>query len=104
MRKVILFIAISLDGYIADKNGKVDWLQGQGDDGENIDSYAEFIKDVDTAIMGWNTYHQIVTELSPDEWVYDALTTYVVTHRAHESTENIKFVNEDLAGLIDRLR
>lgn len=104
MRKVILFIAISLDGYIADKNGKVDWLQCQGDDGENIDSYAEFIKDVDTAIMGWNTYHQIVTELSPDEWVYDALTTYVVTHRAHESTENIKFVNEDLAGLIDRLR
>ena len=63
MRKVILFIAISLDGYIADKNGKVDWLQGQGDDGENIDSYAEFIKDVDTAIMGsgWQTTPTLIS-------------------------------------------
>lgn len=57
MRKVILFIAISLDGYIADANGSVDWLSGQGDDSENIDTYSEFIKDIDTAIMGWNTYH-----------------------------------------------
>lgn len=104
MKKVILFIAMSLDGYIADKNGNVDWLQDQGGESEDIDSYSEFIKDVDTVIMGWNTYNQIVTELSPDEWVYSALTTYVVTHREHESTENIRFVNEDLAGLIDRLR
>ena len=80
MRKVILFIAMSLDGYIADNNGNVDWLLGHGNDSENIDIYSEFIQGVDTILMGWNTYHQITTDLSPTEWIYADLTTYVITH------------------------
>lgn len=67
MRKVILFIAASLDGYIADNNGRVDWIVGQSSSEENIDTYSIFIKDVDTVVMGWNTYYQIITELSPSE-------------------------------------
>ena len=59
MRKVVLFIAMSLDGYIADDNGNVDWLNGQGNDSENIDVYSEFIKGIDTILMGWNTYYQV---------------------------------------------
>ena len=79
MKKICLFIAMSLDGYIADSKGSVEWLTGQGNDEDNIDSYSEFVKDKDTVVMGWNTYHQIVTELSPEDWVYDDFTTYVVT-------------------------
>lgn len=104
MRKVVLFIAMSLDGYIADCDGGVAWLEGQGQDDENIDTYAEFVKSVDTVIMGWNTYHQIVTELSPNEWVYDDLTTYVVTHRKETSSDKIRFVDMNPVALINQLK
>lgn len=104
MRKVTLYIAMSLDGYIADKYGKVDWLHGHGNDGDNMDAYSDFIKDVDTVIMGWNTYHQITTELSPNEWVYEQLTSYIITHRALPSTDNIKFVSDDPCGIVKRLK
>ncbi len=104
MRKVTLFIAMSLDGYIADYQGKVDWLEGQGDDTETIDSYSAFVKEIDTIVMGWNTYHQIVTELSPDEWIYNEFTTYVITHRECISSEKINFIDTDPVELVKRLR
>lgn len=104
MRKVVLFIAMSLDGYIADQDGKVDWLGGQDANEETFDSYGAFIKDVDTVIMGWNTYHQIVTELSPSEWVYAGLTSHVITHRELPSTEEILFTQSSPCDLVEALR
>lgn len=104
MRKVVLFIAMSLDGYIADAYGKVDWLEGQNRDEENMDTYSMFIKDVDTVLMGWNTYHQIVTELSPDEWVYDGLTVYVITHRELSSTDTIIFTGKNPCDIVTELK
>lgn len=104
MRKVVLFIAMSLDGYIADEHGSVDWLEGQNPDEKTPDTYAEFIKDVDTVIMGWNTYDQVVTELSPDEWVYHGMMSYVVTHRELPSTEEIVFTKKSPCGIVKELR
>lgn len=103
MRKVWLFIAMSLDGYIADSNGGVDWLGGQGND-EAIDTYSDFVKGIDTIVMGWNTYHQITTKLSPDQWVYEDFSTYVVTHSKHISSENIRFTAESPAALVKKLQ
>lgn len=103
MRKVTLYIAVSLDGYIADNRGKVDWLNGQDRETENIDTYSAFIQDIDTVVMGWKTYHQVATELSPDEWVYATLTSYIITHRACPSTETLKFVQEDPCEAVRRL-
>lgn len=104
MRKTVLFLAMSLDGFIADRSGGVGWLEGQGQTEDEIDAYAEFITGVDTILMGWNTYHQIVTELSPQTWVYDAQTTYVITHRACSGTERVKFIDRDPASLVRQLR
>lgn len=104
MRKIILYIAMSLDGYIADNNGNVDWLKGHGDDNSNIDTYSDFVEGIDTIIMGWNTYHQIVTDLSPNEWVYEDFTTFVITHKEYISSEKIQFVSTDPVNLIEKLK
>ncbi len=103
MRKISLFIAMSLDGYIADSEGKIHWLTGQGDGGD-VDVYSEFIKDVDTVFMGRKTYDQIVTELSPDQWVYEELTAYVFTHKQKESSEKIRFTDQNPIELVRKLK
>ena len=51
MRKVIYFVATSLDGYIASKAGGVEWLFTDGDYGTTA-----FMKTVDTILMGRKTY------------------------------------------------
>ena len=104
MRRTVLYIAMSLDGYIADAFGRGDWLEGQDPADENEGTYPEFIQTVDTVIMGWKTYYQIVTELSPDEWVYSNLTTYVITHHEKEPEEKIRFVQDSPVSLIRNLK
>lgn len=104
MRKTKLFIAMSLDGYIADQKGGVDWLSGEGKDDQNIDAYGEFVKDIDTIIMGWNTYDQIVNELSINQWIYDDFHTYVITHKEVSTTSNITFTNKNPINIINELK
>lgn len=104
MRNVTLFIAMSLDGYIAKKDGSVDWLQGQKPNQDDMVSYELFIRDIDTVIMGWNTYHQIASELSPETWYYENLDSYVFTHRSLTGKENIHFINGDICQSIRHMR
>lgn len=102
MKKVILFIAMSLDGYIADENGNIDWLMGDKS-GENIDTYSNFVKGIDTILMGYNTYRKVL-ELSPNDWVYKDFKTFVITSRKLKSTEKIEFVNENPSNLVNKLK
>ena len=95
---------MSLDGYIADKHGGVSWLDGDQSDSQNEGTYCEFIKTVDTVLMGKNTYRQIVNELSPDEWVYKGLKSYVITHHPLPDTKEIVFTDEAVCSLINRLK
>lgn len=104
MRKVILYIAMSLDGFIADAKGGVDWLSGDGSDPEAPGSYDAFTQDIDTVIMGRNTYDQVTGELSPDAWPYEGLTTYVVTHRLLPDQPGIRFAADTPEALVRRLQ
>ncbi|MFR4352813.1 MAG: dihydrofolate reductase family protein [Roseburia sp.] len=104
MRKVVLYIAMSLDGYIADQNGDVAWLAGDGSDSANEGSYPGFVEGIDTVILGHRTYHQITTELSPGEWVYSGMKSYVMTHKKIPSTEEIIFTDKPVRELIGALK
>lgn len=104
MRPVTLFIAMSLDGYIADAAGGVDWLAGEADSTESDALYNSFVTEIDTVILGANTYRQIVTELSVGEWVYADMTTYVLTHKPSADTSCIRFTDESVCALIRRLQ
>lgn len=104
MRKVILYISTSIDGFIADKVGSVDWINGQDENDESDYGYNNFIKNIDTVILGHNTYRQIVEELSPKDWIYKELNSYVFTKKNLSDKENIKFINEDIISFIKKLK
>lgn len=54
--------------------------------------------------VGMNTYRQIVTELSPQAWVYAGLESYVLTHENQEDKEDIKFRSANIKDLIRELK
>lgn len=104
MRKSILYIAISLDGYIADTQGKVDWLDGHDSNYQGDYGQGEFIESIDTVIMGYTTYHQVITELSPNHWPYEGLNSYVLTNCDIPNTNEITFTNQPVDELLKDLR
>lgn len=104
MGKTVLYLAMSVDGYIADEQGDVNWLRGDGSQPDAPGSYPAFYDTVDTVVMGWTTYHQIVTELSPDSWPYQGRPCYVVTHRQEPDRDGIHLWNGDLTALVDKLK
>ena len=72
-----LYIAQSLDGYIADEEGGVGWLEEAGG-GEDY-GYAEFFAGVGAIAMGAATYEQL---LGWGVWPYGDVPTWVFTHRS----------------------
>lgn len=79
MRKAVAYLAVSLDGFIADKDGGVGWLDDFADAQEG-GGYEAFVQGVDTVVMGGRTYRQVTQELSPDAWPYEGLDCRVWTH------------------------
>ncbi|WP_018143089.1 dihydrofolate reductase family protein [Alloscardovia criceti] len=104
MRKVKLYIAMSWDGYIADANGGIDFLHEYDDSVDREGTYDDFMKDIDTVLLGWTTYYQLVTELSSNQWMYEDCQSYVFTHRQQGSTDNIIFTDASVKQIVDQLR
>lgn len=102
MRKVVFYIAASLDGFIASEDGSVDWLPAPPE-GEDY-GYADFLATADATLQGRTTYEQVLTF---GEWPYPALTNYVFTSQPPSSEAappSVQFVAEDPASFVAQLR
>lgn len=91
---IIIYIAVTKDGFIADKNGGIDFLNTldiKGDAG-----YTEFINSVDSIICGSNTYKQII-DFDLEKWPYENKKFYVLTKdpTKFKRDANVEFISDE---------
>lgn len=94
MTTIALYIATSLDGYIARKNGSVDWLSTV-ETNETDYGYADFYQSIDALVMGRKTYETSVA-LGSGEWVYPGKPCYVFTRQYQMSKQSDVFFTSGL--------
>ena len=109
--RVTIHMASSLDGFIARKDGRVDWMETSDEfaDGASMDpAFVEaFLKSIDCYVMGSHTYETALAfEAKGFGWSYGDKPVFVLTHRALPKTRSsVEFYSGDLATLVDaRLR
>ena len=97
MSKVVLFIATSLDGYIASLDGTVDWLFHDADYG-----YTEFMASVDAVVMGRKTW---VQAKSFQEVPFAGKKVFVFSRTCSPtSDERIHHVHGEVTAVVDAIR
>lgn len=103
MRKIILYIAASTDGYIARPDGNIDWLQDKKYNIPDEDfGYTAFLQTIDTTLMGHNTYKEVMGFDMP--FPYPDLKNYVFSRLEQEDTEFVSFVKDDVVDFIEKLK
>jgi dihydrofolate reductase len=104
MSKIKLFIATTIDGFIARENGSLDWLFSLPNP-NNIDhGYNALIDSVDIIVMGRKTYDELLG--FGIEWPYKNYKTYIITkNRNYQIRSENTFIAESIdSKLIDKLR
>jgi dihydrofolate reductase len=99
-RKVILYIAMSLDGYIAKQDDDISFLSAVEQKGQDY-GYAEFVKTIDTVIWGRKTYDKVLSFGIP--YPYPDKKIIVLTRSPKPDKRNVTFYSGDLKELIDNL-
>lgn len=104
---VTVHMAASLDGFIARKDGRVEWLETADEfaGGDSLDpAYIEaFLKTIDCYVMGSRTYETALGfEAKGLGWAYGDKPTFVLTHREQPRTrQTVQFYSGDLALLVN---
>ena len=83
--KVIVYIGTSLDGFIARKDGDINWLTQFAND-EAIHAYEEFISRIDAIVIGRGTFKKVLTFPS---WPYDK-KVFVLSNSIKQGSDELK--------------
>jgi dihydrofolate reductase len=94
-----VFIATSLDGYIARLDGSLDWLTERGEQAGDT-GYDQFMTSVDTVVMGRNTYEKVLTF---DVWPYEGKQVEVLSTTLDPGADERIIVHRTLDGLVETL-
>jgi len=100
-RKVILYIAMSLDGYIATPNDDIGFLSMVAQEDEDY-GYKAFIATVDAVIMGRRTYDKVLS--MGFDFPHSNVDAYIVTRTPRPTVGTIKFYTGSLKALVARLK
>lgn len=98
--RVSVFLGLSLDGYIAKKNGDVEWMSTYETEPPEDVGYKTFFDSIDALILGRNSYD---TVLKFDPWPYAGKQVIVVTTRPAVSQHSETFYNGSISTLIHEL-
>jgi dihydrofolate reductase len=103
MPKIRLYIACSLDGYIAREDGSIDWLTEYENNSETDYGYSEFYESIGSVLMGRKTYEQV---LGFGNWPYGEKKSYVFTRQKAplRLEKNVEFVSEDIGKFVHNLK
>ena len=96
-----VYIATSLDGYIAGQKGEIDWLDSfpDPDTPESDFGYGEFINRVDALLMGKNTFDKVLTF---GEWPYEK-RVFVLSHSLKEVPAHLTGKVQIVSGEIEEV-
>lgn len=100
-RNTVLYIAASLDGYIAAEDEGLDWLLNVEGDGDN--GFSKFYDTVDTILIGRKTYDWIMKHEASD-FPYKGKECYVFSRTQHENTDDVKFISSNVAEFAEDLK
>ncbi len=103
MRKTKLYIAMSLNGKIAKKDGSVDWLENTPNPDKIDFGYKEFYDSVETTIQGNSTYKQIISW--GIDFPYPDKENYVFTTNSKlKNTKYVEFISENHIEFLNHLK
>jgi len=100
-RNLVLYIAASLDGYIAAESHNLDWLFEV--DGEDDNGFSKFYDTVDTILIGRTTYDWIM-RYENGGFPYIGKECYIFSRTIKGENEYVKFTDEDAAPFIQDLK